>query len=442
MTEINNIMKSFIKKLLPEKILIGYHFSVAYLAAFWFGFPTKHMAVIGITGTKGKTSSANFVWSVLTAGGYKVGLIGTANIRIGSEERMNPYHMTMPKPFVLQKILREMKDAGCTHVVMEATSEGMKLGRHIGIYFDIGVFTNLSPEHLPNHGGSFEKYKEAKATLFRSLNKIDKVVDGRPIPSCSIINADDPHGSFYTQFFPGVMTYGINLGDTRAYHVEQTTQDMKFFVDGSEYHMQILGVFNILNALPAIIIGRLFQITPEVIVTGIQSLHMIPGRMEIITHEPFTVIVDYAHEKLSMNALLDTAKGMKKELNNKIIVLFGAQGGGRDKEKRKWMGYAAGEKADIVILTSDDSYEETPESIIADISQYVQEKGKQENINLFLIADRRQAIQKAFQLATKNDIVLLTGKGAEQFMITNEGNIPWDDRAVAREELKKLSTHI
>lgn len=434
-------MKKLIKKILPEQILIWYHYAIANIAAFRYGYPTKHMLVIGITGTKGKTSTANFVWSVLTAGGYKVGLIGTANIRIGSIEKMNPYHMTMPKPFVLQRILREMKNAGCTHIVMEATSEGMKLGRHKGIYFDIGIFTNLSPEHLPNHGGSFEKYKEAKAALFKSLNKIEKVVCGRVVPPCSIINAEDPHGPFYAHFFSGVTTYGINSGDTKAYHVEQTLRGMKFFVDGTEFRMHIPGIFNIMNALPAIIVGRLFQIETPTIAAGVESLHSIPGRMEIIEKDPFTVIVDYAHEKLSMNALLDTAIGMKKISQNKIIVLFGAQGGGRDTEKRKWMGYAAGEKADIVILTSDDSYEEKPESIISDIAQYVREKGKRDDKNLFLIPDRRVAIRKAFQLAGNNDIVLLTGKGAEQFMITNTGNVPWDDRVIAKEELVKLTNN-
>lgn len=434
-------MKSLIKKIIPETVLVMYHYVIAHIAVMLYGYPSDSMVIIGITGTKGKTSSANFVWSVLTKGGYKVGLIGTANIRVGENERMNPYHMTMPKPFVLQMILKEMKNAGCTHVVMEATSEGMKLGRHIGISFDIGIFTNLSPEHLPNHGGSFEKYKQAKATLFKILGRQEKKLFKKTVPSCAIINADDVEAGYFSSFCSRVITYGFLNGSVRALHIQKAETGYKFFVEGTAYRTHLEGEFNILNAIPAIIVGKLFEIETSKIVLGIESLSKIPGRMEIVIDNPFTVIVDYAHEKLSMNALLDTAIGLRKNKKSKIIVVFGAQGGGRDKEKRKWMGYAAGLKADVVILTSDDSYEEEPESIIADIAQYVIEKGGIENVNLFSIPDRRLAIQKSFQLAENNDIVLLAGKGAEQYMITNKGNIPWDDRVVAQEEFLKITNN-
>ena len=434
-------MKNIIKKIIPEKILIRYHYCIAHVASWWYGYPSQKMAMIGITGTKGKTSTANFIWSVLSVGGYKTGLIGTANIRTGDKEIMNPYHMTMPKPFILQRILRDMYRAGCTHVVMEATSEGMKLGRHIGIDFDICIFTNLTPEHLPNHGGSFEKYKEAKGTLFKSLatkkNKQKKVA-GKVIPTYSIINTDDMNSTYYSSLFSKVITYGISGGMTQATHIEQNSIT-KFTVGSNVYTISIPGIFNVLNALPAIVVGTLFAIDSKIIGQGIASLTLIPGRMESIsTGQRFTVFVDYAHEKTSMNAVLDTMHSLKKNPDSKIIILFGAQGGGRDKEKRKWMGYAAGEKADIVILTSDDSYEEKPESIIEDIAQFVREKGKIDNTNLFCITDRRLAIRKAFELAHDNDSIVLAGKGSEQFMITNHGNIPWDDRVVAREELASL----
>ena len=435
-------MKNIIKKIIPEKILIRYHYCIAHVASWWYGYPSRKMAVIGITGTKGKTSTANFIWSVLSAGGYKTGLIGTANIRTGDKEIMNPYHMTMPKPFVLQRILRDMYRAGCTHVIMEATSEGMKLGRHIGIDFDIGIFTNLTPEHLPNHGGSFEKYKEAKSALFKSLatkkNKQKKIV-GKVIPTYSIINVDDINSTYYASLFSKVITYGISGGMTQATHIEQHTTTTTFTIGSIPYTIAIPGVFNVLNALPAIVVGTLFAIDSKVIGQGIASLILIPGRMESISSgQPFSVFVDYAHEKTSMNAVLDTMNLIKKDPQSKIIILFGAQGGGRDKEKRKWMGLASGEKADIVILTSDDSYEEKPESIISDIAKFVREKGKIDNRDLFCISDRRLAIRKAFEIARTNDIVVLAGKGSEQLMITNHGNIPWDDRIVAREELALL----
>src|SRR3989344_5050376 len=162
-------LKSKIKKLIPEDFISFYHLGLAALAAFYYGWPSKKMIVIGITGTKGKTSAANFIWSVLTAAGYKTGFIGTANIKIGDIEMLNKYHMTMPGRFVLQKLLKQMADAGCKFAVVETTSEGIKQWRHFGIIYDIAVFTNLTPEHLEAHGNNFEKYKETKGRLFKAL---------------------------------------------------------------------------------------------------------------------------------------------------------------------------------------------------------------------------------------------------------------------------------
>src|SRR3989344_3642312 len=172
-------IKSKIKKLIPERLISFYHFCLAVLAAFYYGFPSKKMIVIGVTGTKGKTSAANFIWSVLMAGGYKTGLIGTANIRIGDVEMLNKYHMTMPGRFILQKLLKQMAGAGCKFAIVETTSEGIKQWRHFGVVYDIAVFTNLHSEHLQAHGGSFEKYKEAKGIMFKGLqNKKRKIING------------------------------------------------------------------------------------------------------------------------------------------------------------------------------------------------------------------------------------------------------------------------
>lgn len=430
--------KTYIKKIIPEICIIWYHAFNTWCATIYYGFPAKKMVMIGITGTKGKTMTANFVWSVMRAGGYKTGLIGTANIRIDTEERINPYHMTMPDVWILQKLLKEMYNHGCTHVVLEATSEGMKLKRHLGLYFDVAVFTNLSPEHLPSHNNDFNTYRKAKAALFKSLKKYPKKINDIPVQKICITNADSPDGAFYASFDADKkFTYGIEQGWIRALNIVQLPTGVSFTVNEFPYELSILGSFNIYNALPAIIIGQYVGGMHESDINhGLQSLSNIPGRMEeILLGQPFRVIVDYAHEKLSMNTLLDTIREFKKP-TAKIIVLFGAQGGGRDKGKRQWMGYAAGEKADYVILTSDDSYEEDPQHIIDDIAPYVKEKGKQEGTDLFLIVDRRMAIKKAFELARKDDIVLLTGKGAEQFIILGTNHIPWDDRIVAKEELK------
>lgn len=436
-----NQIKKYIKKIVPQNVILIYHYIYATLWAFYFGYPTKKMVVIGITGTKGKTTTANFIWSVLQTSGLKTGLIGTANIRMGDHEILNTYHMTMPGPHITQKLLYKMYRQGCTHVVMEVTSEGLKMSRNIGIFFDVVIFTNLSPEHLPSHNNSFELYKETKGKLFKSLYTYSKQIDGKKVPKISIINIEDPHGSYYYDFpSDKKISYGYAKGDIQPSVLEKKTNSMVFQVSSDIYTINMIGDFNILNALPAIIIGKEFNIPTEKIQRGISSLSSVPGRMELINEgQNFTVLVDYAHEKLSMDNLLRNARDYVGA-THKVIVLFGAQGGGRDKNKRKEMGILAAEHADYVLLTADDSYEEDTMHIMKEIFFYVEKQGKILDKNVFLIEDRREAIKKAFNLAQKGDIVLLAGKGAEQTIILQNKHIPWDDRAVARELLKKDHT--
>ncbi len=430
-------MKSFLKKIIPASLVIAYHKLQAFCAAVYYRFPTKKLVVVGITGTKGKTSAANYVWSVLTAGGKAAGLIGTANIRIGTEERLNTHHMTMPGPWILQKLFREMVSKKCTHVVLEATSEGMKYYRHIGILFDTAIFTNLTPEHLPSHGGSFELYKQTKARLFESLAHARKIVDGKRVLTHIIANADSPHAEYYLKYASDTKTtFGIDAGDLRANDISETPHGVSFYVDETSYALSIPGRFNIYNALPAIAMGQIEQIAVENIQQGLRDLTLIPGRMERIdAGQPFTVIVDYAHENVSMNAVLDTARAMT---HGKVIVLLGAEGGGRDKKKREDMGIAAGKKADVVILSNVDPYDDDPQEIVDDIAKHVLAQGKKEGVELFRILDRRSGIEKAFSMATEGDSVIITGKGAEQSMIIGKEHIPWDDRTVVRELLEKI----
>ena len=432
-------IKKQIKKYIPEWCLSAYHHAIAVIAALKYGFPSRDMIVIGITGTKGKTSTANFIWSVLNTSGAKTGLIGTANIRVGNIELMNDRHMTMPGPFILQKILREMKDAGCTHVEMEVTSEGMTLHREVGIYFDIAVFTNLTPEHLPSHGGSFERYKEAKTKLFASLMSHAKTIGGIEIQKVIIANADSEHAMYYLEY-PAhkKLQYGITYGDLRAHDIVTKTDSISFSVGEEKYLLRIPGIFNIYNALPAIAIGRHFGISEKSISAGLTNLDRIPGRMERIEEgQPFIVFIDYAHEKVSMNLLLDTALAMR-ENGKKIIVLLGAEGGGRDKAKREHMGNAAGEKADYVIVSNVDPYEDDPQEIADGIAKFARLRGKRDGDDLFVILDREAGIRKALSLAAPGDIVLITGKGSEQSMCVYGKTIPWDDRPIVRNLIKEL----
>jgi UDP-N-acetylmuramoyl-L-alanyl-D-glutamate--2,6-diaminopimelate ligase len=414
---------------------------LAQIAALINGYPANKLYVIGITGTKGKTSTANFIWSVLTASGFKTGQIGTANIRLGDKQALNNLHMTMPGPFKLQRILRQIVDSGCTHVVLEATSEGLKLMRHTGITFDAAIFTNLSPEHLSSHGGSFEKYKQAKAKLFSSLMEHAKQLNGKYVKRVNIVNNDDNHAKFFANFPADIKkSFGIkNIADIQATRIADSDSGVDFDAKGERFHLSVIGGFNVYNALPAIALGEVLGISTEKIKEGLANLKVIEGRMQKIdVGQKFTAIVDYAHENTSLNASLDAARNIAESHN--VIVLIGGQGGGRDKSKRSLMGTTAAKKAEFVIVANEDPYDDDPAEIIEEIAKAAEEYGKTRNLNLYPIMDRREAIAKALSLAQTGDAVLITGKGAEQNMVVKGKMVPWDDRIIVKEELKKLVT--
>ena len=433
-------MKKLLKKLLPEKFVLLYHYLVAVFATLYYGFPSKKMIVIGVTGTKGKTSTINFIWSCLMAGGYKTGIISTANIRIGEKEFLNKYHMTMPGRFTIQKLMAQMVKNGCKFCIVETTSEGIKQYRHVGVYYDIAVFTNLSPEHLESHGGSFEKYKQMKAKMFAALSSHKKVIDGKRIEKIIIANKDSEHADYFLNFKSDKkITFAINnKADYVANNIQETNTGVSFEVGKVIFKIGILGKFNVYNALPAIIICRLFDISDDLIAKGLLNLQIIPGRMEKIDQgQNFTVLVDYAHEKESITNILKTANNMKKA-GAKVIILLGAEGGGRDKAKRPIMGELAAKMADFVIVSNVDPYDDDPKQILEDIAIASEKFGKIRNQNLFVIEDRRLGIRKSLSLAKTNDIVLITGKGAEQSIIIGGKKFTWDDREVAKEELKQI----
>lgn len=453
-------IKSKIKKLIPEWCISFYHLCLSAFAAFYYGFPSKKIIVIGITGTKGKTSAANFIWSVLMAGGYKTGLIGTANIRIGDAEMLNRYHMTMPGRFILQKLLRQMAGAGCKFAIVETTSEGIKQWRHYGIFYDIAIFTNLTPEHLQAHNNSFEKYKEAKGKLFSALEKNStKNISGKEIKKIIIANSDSEHSDYYLSFqVDKKFTYGVEAlsftkvsegkADFIANNIRNTLNGLEFSVGSENFKINILGKFNVYNALPALVIGKIFDIPYNKIHEGFENLKIIPGRMEKIDEgQNFLVFVDYAHEKEGMGAVLGTAQELlETELlivgssvsTGKVIVLLGAEGGGRDKAKRPVLGEIAAKKADFVVISNVDPYEDDPKEICEDIAVAAENFGKIRDKNLFVIEDRREGIRKALSLANQNDVVLITGKGSEQSIVIGGKRYPWDDRVVVREELTNI----
>ena len=431
-------MKKLLKKLLPEKLVLMYHYLVAISATLYYGFPSKKMIVIGVTGTKGKTSTINFIWSCLTASGHKTGIISTANIRIGEKEFLNKYHMTMPGRFTIQKLMAQMVKSGCRFCIVETTSEGIKQYRHIGVYYDIAIFTNLSPEHLEAHGGSFEKYKQMKAKMFAVLSSHKKVIGEIKIGKFIIANKDSEYADYFLDFKADKkITFAINnKADYIANNIQETNTGVSFEVAKVIFKIGILGKFNVYNALPAIIVCRLVGISDDLIAKGLIELQTIPGRMEKINEgQNFTVLVDYAHEKESITNILYTANNMKKT-GTKTIILLGAEGGGRDKAKRPIMGELAAKMADYVIASNVDPYDDDPKQILEDIAVSSEKFGKIRNQNLFVVEDRRSGIKKALSLAKENDVVLITGKGAEQSIVISGKRSAWDDRQVVREELK------
>ncbi len=419
----------------------AYHYFAAQTSALYFGYPTKNLVVIGVIGTKGKTSTANFIWSCLDKAGLKTGMFSTANIRIDQEEILNKFHMTMPSPFIVQKFFKQTLKEKCVFAIIETTSEGIKQFRHKGIDFDFLVFTNLTPEHLPSHENSFEKYKETKGRVFGGLTDYpDKHLAGQDIKKTIIANVDDEYSGYFLNF-KAEKKFSFSIKNQSNYQAENLQADDKgtsFSVGGKPYRLNLLGEFNVYNALPSIVIGDLLGIDYEQIRQGLADLKILPGRMEVMSlGQKFTVLVDYAHEPKSIEVALVASRNLVKN-NGKLIILLGAEGGGRDKTKRPKMGELSGRLADVVVVSNVDPYDDDPKEIIKDIAVASAMVGKIVNQNLFVIEDRRAGIKKCLEIAREGDVVLITGKGAEQSMIIKGNKIPWDDREVVKEELKNI----
>ena len=428
-------MKALLKQILPETLILLYHRMNAKIAVMWYRNPSAKLMVIGVTGTKGKSTTANFIWSVLQHSGHKTALTGTANFRIGNDETMNPYHLSMPGPWILQKFLARAVHEGCSHAVVEVTSEGIKQSRHHGIDVDAAVFTNLTPEHLPSHNNSFEEYRDTKLQLFTTLNASPKQ------HKFAVLNADSDHCEFFADAItvPQVRFSITAPSDVRATNIAHSSHGVQFSVNHAQFVLKMPGFFNVHNALAAVAIGRQLGLSLDSIAQGLSALSGVPGRMEVIDEgQDFSVWVDYAHEKESMGGLLDTLRAIKRSDSQKIIIHLGAEGGGRDKAKRPIMGKQVGQYADYVVVGNVDPYEDDPAPIIEDIVVAAEAEGKVRGKTIFAIEDRRGGIAKALALAKPGDLVAITGKGAEQTITIGGKTTPWDDRVVVKEELKKL----
>ncbi len=404
-------MKKYIKKFIPSFLISWYHLALSFLGALYYRFPGKKIKVIGVTGTNGKSTVINIASQILKEAGYKVASSSSISFRIGDAEEENKMKMTMPGRLTLQKFLRRAVDEKCDYVIIEVTSEGIKQHRHRFINFDVVAITNLTPEHIEAHKG-FENYKKAKGELFKVCKNIH------------IINSDDDHKDYFVSFpAKEIITYGINSGDIRAKDVHLSPKGSTFKVNQEIFELNLLCEFNVYNALAGIAIGLSQGVPISTCKKGISEVEQIAGRMEEVIENVF---VDYA---FIPNAL-EKVYSFLKPKDGKLICVLGSCGGGRDKWKRPVLGKIADNYGDIVIITNEDPYDEDPMEIINQVAEGCPKAEK--------IIDRREAIRKALQFKKENDVVVITGKGCEPWIcIANGKKIPWDDRAIIREESEK-----
>jgi UDP-N-acetylmuramoyl-L-alanyl-D-glutamate--2,6-diaminopimelate ligase len=419
MEKLLRTVENFIPKKLYKFFQPSYHLMLAVVGTILYRRPSRHIHVIGITGTKGKSSTTEFVNAVLEAAGYKTAVLSTIRFKVGDKTRPNKYKMTMPGRFFTQKFLREAVDASCDYAIVEMTSEGARFFRHIGVELDTLIFTNLSPEHIESHG-SFAAYKRAKLRLAKRLAQSSKPV------RMAIANIDNEHASSFL-IWPVEKNIGYSLKDAQIVSEDEKTSVIRWH--DTDITIPLPGKFNISNALASLTLARELGIKDEDSKRGIESLSLIRGRVERIdAGQPFTVIVDYAHTDDSLRKLYETFPSSRK------IAILGSTGGGRDGWKRPVLGKIADEHADVIIITNEDPYDEDPMKIISEVASGVEKHSP------LIILDRREAMRKAFELAQMGDVVLITGKGTDPYIMGPNGTkIPWDDAAVAREELEKIA---
>jgi UDP-N-acetylmuramoyl-L-alanyl-D-glutamate--2,6-diaminopimelate ligase len=392
--------------------------SMAIAADLFFGEPTKELEIAGVTGTNGKTTTAFLLRAILDAAGRKPGLVGTVEWEVGGERRPAPF--TTPEAIDLQRLFREMLDAGDVSAAVEASSHGSALRRLDRVRFDALVFTNLSQDHLDLHG-SMEEYFQAKRRLFAGAQ-----------PPPAAVNVGDAWGEQLAAELLDVhraplVTFGLTeTAEIRPEGLEVGAHGSRFRAGGLAIETPLRGLFNVENVLGAVAAGILLDLAEDAIVDGIARVEGVAGRFEAIDEgQPFAVVVDYAHTPDSLATVLDAARGLG---DGRVIVVFGA-GGDRDRGKRPLMGKVAAHLADVAIVTSDNPRSEEPLAIIQDVLQGA-------GVDVEIDLDRHSAIERAIALADDGDVVVIAGKGHEQGQDIGGVVSPFDDREVAREALR------
>jgi len=404
------MIKTLIKKITPRLILSWYYQLLPVLGSLIYRFPSKKLNIIGVTGTNGKSSTVELITSIFQQADIKIASITSIRFQINDKTWKNKLKMTMPGRFKIQKFLRKAVNQGCKYVILEVTSEGIKQHRHKMIDFNTAVFTNLEKEHIESHG-SFENYKKAKLELFKLANTL-------------IVNLDNEHAEAFLNFNKKKITYSINQqSDFKGEEIELMPNYSSFEVNNNFIKTSLLGEFNIYNSLAAIAVCMNENIDISIIQKVLENVKTISGRMELVIDKPFKVYVDYAH---TPDALESVYKTIKQTEQGRMICVLGSCGGGRDKWKREEFGKLSSKYCDEILLTNEDPYDEDPNQIVEDISKHTTKKHKK-------IIDRKEAIKQAINIANDNDVVIITGKGSEPWMVVkNNKKIPWDDREIVK----------
>ena len=395
-----------------------YHYSLALLAAIIYRFPSRSIKVIGVTGTKGKSTTTEIINALLEEAGYKTAVSNTIRYKVGKQSTDNKFKMSMPGRFFVQRLIRRAVSAKCDYIILEMTSQGTLQFRHKFIHLDAFVFTNLSPEHIDSHG-SYENYVAAKVKIADEMMKSKK-------PNRIIVaNADDKESVRFLAC-PSEVKAAFSTKDAEPFEIKK--EGIDFTLGGKAVHSPLSGLFNLYNLLAGITCVKNFSVSDDIIIRALEKFEGVKGRVEKIkAGQDFNVVVDYAHTPDSLEKLYQVFN------TSRNICVLGGTGGGRDNWKRKEMGRIADMYCDEIILTDEDPYDEDPNQIVKDVAEGI--TGQTPKI----IMDRRAAIAEAIKNAKTGDSVLITGKGTDPYIMGAYGlKTPWSDAQVAREELEKI----
>jgi UDP-N-acetylmuramoyl-L-alanyl-D-glutamate--2,6-diaminopimelate ligase len=407
--------------------------ALADVACAWYGHPSRHLALVGVTGTDGKTTTTHLVAALLNAADLKTGLLSTVALDRGRGMERNPTANTTPEALVIQRSLAEMRAAGLEAAALEVSSHALVIERVRGCVFDCAIFTNLDPEHLDFHG-TLANYRAAKALLFAQLDR----GPAKPWGRLGVVNGDDPSAAAVRAACSvPCVDFGLSRGATiRGEILKQgldgTTFRLRAPQGQTSLHTTLCGPHNVLNWLGAIGAGLHFGVTLGEVRRAAEAFPGVPGRLEPVrAGQPFHVFVDFAH---TPQALAATLSLLRRYVSGRLIVVFG-QAGNRDIHNRSRMAKAVADFADLAIVSNDDPYDEDPEEIVDDLARGLARCGWREDADFWRIVDRREAIQFAIARARRGDCVLLAGRGPEEVTVIGGQRIPLSDAAVAREAL-------